>query len=168
MSNTPLVKLDRSKPYGEIHPPGFKGAHYQQGPFHFDAKGHLVEGMVDEAGRAELKRREIRAKAREAAAKAESDYLAANGEDEPPPPPKPQPRQPIEAAPPPEPLTSNDDQPEDGIDLTAWLKGEKQYQFFTVTKAIRDTYGRSVMDKATAKDFLVYDMKLVDLEDVKI
>lgn len=167
MSNTPLVKLDRSKPYGEVHPPGFKGAHYQQGPFHFDAHGDLVHDMVDAHGQAELKRREIRAGAAAAAAKAEQEYLAKAGLAPEPKAAAPQPREPIEEAPP-EPLTSNDDEPEDGIDLAGWLKGEKVYPFFKVTKAIRDTYGRSVMDKSTAKEFLIYDIKLVDQDDVKI
>ena len=157
--------LDQARPFGKVSPPlDLDGcempAHYEQDGVLFDAHGHpcrkedekkpapavvavAAEKMVGNAPTVtepvviapveppvEASPRQKRAAARAANAKAPSP-------------------EPIPAAPPP----SNG--VVDGVDLAAWGRGQQEYLFAEVRKAVKKGYGAQLAERRGVVDFLI-------------
>jgi len=132
--------LDRSRDYGTIHGDHELGGQFAQDGFFYDGQGFLIEGAMDEvqvAKLAELRNQDeaveqARAKFLELmpnADKATVDKLinVANLR----------------------PATT-----EEEIDLAAWAAGSKNYVFGKVTKAIREQFNVSPVNKLQCLEIL--------------
>lgn len=147
--------LDRSRPYGTVHGEETDGAFFEQDGFLFDNEGLLLERLLTADQRKSL---ELMKAKRHAAEMAKEAYAAAMKDagmtDVPPGAP------PVivsENAPPPAP------EPGDAkVDLLAWMKGEQKYQFFAVTKAVREQHGFAASDKSSVVKFLQEILNLPD------
>lgn len=150
--------LDQARPFGKVSPPleidGCEPAHYEQDGTLFDAHGHpcrkedaveaapAVVAKVEAAPVVETvviapveppvesSPRQKRAAARAANAKAPSP-------------------EPIPAAPPPANGVVN------GIDLAAWGRGQQEYLFAEVRKAVKKGYGAALDERRAVVDFLI-------------
>ena len=161
------LTLDRSKEYGEVHPPE-NGVHYEQDGFLFGPHGELLEAFLDDAAKKRLALIDAITSANAAAEQARADALKAAGYD---------PANPVDAAAPqvaPIPTPALPDATSTGgVDLRGWLLGNAQYQFFAVVAAVKELYGFSPTTKAQAIEFLtsadpqIGGPKLVSAGDVK-
>lgn len=152
--------LDQARPFGRVSPPlEVEGcelpAHYEQDGMLFDAHGHpcrkedakkpapavvakveaepVVEPVVVDAVEPPV---EASPRKKRAAARA-----AANGKAPSP--------EPIPAAPPPANGVVN------GIDLAAWGRGQQEYLFAEVRKAVKKGYGAALDERRAVVDFLI-------------
>jgi hypothetical protein len=147
--------LDRSRPYGTVHGETTDGAFFEQDGLLFDNEGLLLEHLMTAEQKKSLEL--VKAK-RHAEAMAQEAYAAAMKDagmtDVPPGAP------PVivsENAPPPA-----ADPGDAKVDLLAWMKGEQKYQFFAVTKAMREQYGFAASDKSSVVKFLQDTLNLPD------
>lgn len=140
--------LDKSRDYGTQHPPEF-GVFYFQDGYPFDQDGKIVEAMLTDPQK-------------EALAKKVSAAVAAK---------PPAPAVTKGKAPAVEPKPESDTEPkeqtepegtEDGLNLTAWLKGEESYPFPEIQKAVKARFNVWKTGKRDLVLFLVEDQKLVE------
>lgn len=123
-----IIKLDKARPYAVVVPPE-NGAHFHQDGFYFDHHGVLATGMLDAEANARLTKLANRKKADAAANEAKKKFMEQHG------------------------LSPSDLEGEDAvnnvmqvaatggsIDLVAWAKGEKDYIFGVVRKAVKEQY----------------------------
>jgi hypothetical protein len=144
-------RLDKSRSYGEHHPPE-NGAFYQQDGYNFDHEGYLVDDLLTDAQKERLKKL--------------PPPKSGGGK-----PPKPAKQQ---AAPPSEGGEGGGGEPggegEGGdnadLNLTLWLKGEAEYDFADVQKAVKTRYHAWKTSKRDLVNFLVTDEKLVPYDEV--
>jgi hypothetical protein len=150
-----VVKLDKSKPYGVVVPPE-NGAHFHQEGFYFTHHGDLAKDMLDDTAKERLRKLENRKKADAAAAEARKKFLEQSG------------------------LSDADLEGEDAlttvmhaatvdsgaVDLIGWAKGEKQYPFFAVRRAVKEQYAYAGDTKDSILTWMV-DNKKVPETDVK-
>lgn len=141
------LRLDRSRPHGTIHAERLPGdphqnAHFTQDGITFDAQGlHIDELIQDDKIRALVDRRLKKQSAPKPAA--EDD---AGGSDE-----------------------ADDDPAPSGagsaastdVNLEAWLRGEEKYQWFLVTKTVRERYSQNISKLTDMIVFLVEDEKVI-------
>jgi hypothetical protein len=146
--------LDRSRPYGTVHGEETDGAFFEQDGYLFDNEGLLLEHLLSSDQKKSL---ELAKAKRHAAAMAQEAYEAAMKDagmtDVPPGAP------PVivsENAPPPVP------EPGDKVDLDGWMRGTHKYQFFAVTKAMREQFGFAASDKSSVVKFLQDALNLPD------
>lgn len=137
---TPVVRLDRSRPYSTVH--GERSASdrhanvfFYQDKLPFGADGTVLANHPDIAESPELAAL-LEGKLKKAAKVA----LSAPGDDAA----DGLPTAPVEA----------DEGPEE-VNLTLWARGEQQVQWQHVTDAIARRYGRRVKDKAGALELLI-------------
>lgn len=146
--------LDRSRPHGTIHPP-YEGAHYEQGGFHFDAQGKLVEKLLTPEQKAAL-------------AKAAQPKSPRASEQEPSGAPKP---------PKPNAVVGTEDfgssasasdqaATQDGVNLEEWLRDDASANFLEVRKAVKARYATWITDKAGVVTFLVNEQHLLPAEEL--
>jgi len=149
--DSPLVKLDKSKPFAVVVPPE-NGAHFHQDGFYFDHHGVLAQLMLDDEAKERLRKLENRKKADAAAAEARKKFLEQSG------------------------LTPADLEGEDaltnvmqaatvdagGIDLVAWARGQKQYPFFAVRKAVKEQYAYAGDTRDAILTWMVDNKKIAE------
>jgi hypothetical protein len=139
-------RLDKSRPYGSYHPPepgkvdGDAACHFNQDGYDFDHNGEIVEWRLNDAQKAALKKKPPTAPAKQHTPK----------------PPKPQ-GDGGEGA-----EDEGADEHADGLNLEAWLRGEEDYDFGAVQKAIKERYHVHKTSKRDMILFLVEDQKLVE------
>jgi hypothetical protein len=150
-----LVRLDKGKPFGVVCPPE-NGAHFHQDGFYFNHHGVLAEDMLDDDARERLRKLENRKNADAAANAARKTFLEQSG------------------------LTAADLEGEDAlttvmqaattepgaVDLVAWAKGERQYIFGVVRKAVKDQYSYSGDTKAAILTWMIDNKKIAE-KDVR-
>lgn len=135
-------RLDRSKDFGTYHPPAGR-ARYTQGGFDFDHEGFMVDENLNDAQRAELDAKFVKRDKPATPARPSSK----DGEKD--------------AADPP---SDNDDKDADGDgpNLEMWLRGEEEYAFPDVQKAVKERYSVWKTAKRDLVMFLVEDQKVVE------
>jgi hypothetical protein len=136
-----LPKLDRTRSFGEVHGERRFDEQYDQDGFLFRADGTVVEEAMTDADRARLKSVVEQNEALDAARAAfmqklpDADpaivakLITAEGLKKPEP----------------------EDEP---IDLVAWARQEKRYNFAKVTKAFREKYNQSPVNAAQGLEIL--------------
>jgi hypothetical protein len=148
--NQHIVKLDRSKPVSTVVPPE-NGAHFFQDGFYFDHHGNLAPEMLDADARERLRKLENRKKADAAANEAKKKFMEQHG------------------------LSAADLEGEDAvnnvmqtiaaggtgaIDLVAWAKGEKDYIFGAVRKAVKEQYSYVGDNRAAIINWMIENKKI--------
>ena len=158
MTTVPSIRpitLDRTKPFSTVHPPE-NDAHFFQSGIYFNAAGEVVEALLTDESRKIIGKRKAEDAARAAADEAYRSAMEGEGDTNPPP---------LnvkigeEAKPP--------AAPED-VDLKQWLLGQKSYGFFSIRKAVTDTYNRSFQNKDDIIKFLTEEEMLVPAEAVRV
>lgn len=140
MSSSYSKRLDKSRDFGTYHPPD-GGAHYNQDGYDFDHTGALVEDRLTEEQKERLKKKPT-------APPPKPPAPAAHGK-----------AHKKETVPDPEPDA-------DGLNLEAWLRGEEDYPFPDVQKAVKARYSVWKTAKRDLLLFLVEDQKLVETDDL--
>ncbi len=148
-ASTPRLRLDRSKPFATIHgqrhpdDPHLR-AKFQQDGIHYDSEGLHIDSLIaDDETRALVDRR-LKRQARSAPKK----DGAGEGSD----------GDPGDG--------SSGSSGDDDVNLEAWLRGEAQYQWFAITKLVRDRFKMNITKQADMVDFLVNEQKVIPLADV--
>lgn len=144
------LRLDRSRPHGTIHgerPPGdrHQQAHFTQDGITFDSQGfHIDELIEDDKVRALVDRR----LKKQGAPKADDDDAGSdNAETDPPP-------------------TGGGSPASTDVNLEAWLRGEEKYQWFTITKTVRERFSNNITKATEMIEFLIYDQKIIPEADL--
>ena len=134
------LTLDKTRSFGTIHGENEHGAHFDQDGFLFDATGALIEDAMDSVQRERLKQYLAREEAI-SRAKAAFKEVMPDAPDEM-----------VDRL-----ITAENlekaAQPGE-IDLVAWGRMEKRYPFHEVTKAIRERFNQSPVNKAQALEIL--------------
>lgn len=161
----PAVKLrmDRGKAFSSVHgerapnDPHAKVMFYQDG-LPFDSNGIYVEGLVTDARLLAVAERKLKKLAKASgskdadspAADSVSGLPADDGDED-----------------------DDDDKPltpgnpgADDVNLESWLRGEAQYQWFSISAAISKRFGRRVTGVADAVLLLVAEEKIVAADQV--
>lgn len=119
-------RLDRTKPYGEVHPAGTDGVHFEQGGYPFDNEGFIVDGALTSAQRAALLKPPAKPTTKPAppppSAEAEEETAADTSDD---------------------------------LNLELWAKGEAQYDFPEVQAAVKARLHKWCTSKVDLVNFLV-------------
>lgn len=141
-ASAPRLRLDRSKHFSTIHGNRPNGdphqiAKFQQDGIHFDAQGLHIDALVPDDKRELLEKRLKRQI--KAAPKKDS---AGEGD--------------VKDDPDDESGSSDDD-----VNLEAWLRGEAKYDWFAITKTMRDRYKKNLTKQVDVVEFLVRDQKIV-------
>jgi hypothetical protein len=140
-------RLDRTRDYGTYCPPEppapgtTQGAFYNQDGLDFDHEGYVVEWRLSPEQREKLARKA----APKPPAPAAKPAVAAGDGDEPP-------------------TVPNEN--DDGLNLEMWLRGEEDYPFPDVQKAVR---ARMNVWKTAKRDlilFLVEEQKLISTDEL--
>lgn len=142
-------KLDKSRPFGAIHPP-YKGAFFEQDGYFFDHEGNVVAELLTPAQKAKLSA-PAKPKPPEPAAKTGGDKPPVTGE--------------------------SDDKEEDGseggesnpneVNLESWLKeGDKSQPFRVIQVAVKERYNKWCTSRVDLVTFLVVENKLIDAQEV--
>lgn len=166
------ITLDRLRSFGSIHPPEYhapsrKTLAYEQDGFFFDARGQIIEEVMDEAQREKVADRIAKDHALAAGRKAYEEAMLEQGITDfvpfsPPAPPKK--LAPLSATDvvnnPNEIRTDENDGFESKLDLVAWATGKIQARWFAVAKAMREQHGASVANKPQALAWLVENGKI--------
>jgi hypothetical protein len=140
MSSKYAKRLDRSRDYGTYHPPD-DGAHYNQDGYDFDHDGELVEHRLTAEQQERLKKKGPAAPPKPPAP-APSHGKAHHAKE-----------------------TVHDPEPDaDGLNLEAWLRGQEDYPFPDVQKAVKARYSVWKTAKRDLLLFLVEDQKLVETD----
>jgi hypothetical protein len=146
-----LVKLDKGKPFSVVVPPE-NGAHFFQDGFYFTHHGELAPDMLDADAHERLRKLENRKMADAAANEARRKFMEQSG------------------------LSAADLEGEDAltnvmqaatvdtgvIDLIGWAKGEKQYPFFAVRKAVKDQYAYAGDTRDAILTWMVDNKKIAE------
>ena len=140
--DTSSIRLDRSRSHDVVFPPE-SGAHFYQDGLYFCHEGKVVEDMIDAHGEKAIRRKTARAAAKKAAEEAYAKALAEDGVD------------PEQIAIEVEKARETGSTDTGALDLVAWAKGEKKYQFFAVRKAFQEQHGKHINDRNDAIDWLV-------------
>lgn len=157
LSGLKLPTLDRSKPFGEHHPP-WNDAHFEQGGFHFDVDGKIVEDTLTPEAVAKLRKMKAIDEADAAADRARRAALKKAG---------------IEADDPElttkalDALAAQADKAPEAIDLVAWATAKAAYPFSKVRGFLAEEHNFLATDTRSAIAFMV-DQKMIDEADVKI
>lgn len=139
------LRLDRSRVRSTIHGERAPGdphqfAFFLQDGIHFDAHGFHLEELLDDKTRALV---EKRLKRQTKAAPKEED--AGDGDD---------------GDADPDSKQGSGSDPGD-VNLEAWLRGEAKYQWFSVTKVMRERYHQNMSKQVDVIEWLVYDQKII-------
>jgi hypothetical protein len=151
MSAPARLRLDKSRNFSTIHgerPPGDRHqfAHFCQDGIFYDAQGlHLDDLIEDEDIRALVERR-LKRQAKTAPKEEPAADAGDGGGDD-------------EAG-----SLSSEPVSLDDVNLEAWLRGEANYPWFSVTKLVRDRYHQNITKTLDMIEFLVIDEKLVPVE----
>lgn len=156
MASSPKLRIDRSRPYGEVHgerspdDPHAPVFFFQDG-LPFDAQGVLVyDAIHDEKIRAIADKKLKKLAGKAAVAEPVDD---GDGDDD------------------------DDDSEDTGggksppvtpgdVNLESWLRGEANYHWATIAKTIRERYHQNISKQADAVAFLVYDEKVIPEDQV--
>lgn len=144
-----VVTMDRSKYHSSVHgerTPGdpHHGVCFFQDGLPFDAAGRLLLDKVDQRNPELVALAQRKVKQAEAARAARAKGADGAGKADGPP-------------------AQGD--PND-VNLEAWLRGELQYHWSTITQTVKARYGRVVADKKQAVNFLVADERLLTPEQI--
>ena len=165
MAKIQTIRVDRSRAHATIH--GERGpddphrnAFFKQDGLYFDAEGALIPELVPDELKLKVEKKirklnggKAPSEPPQAAPASENastgDDAGSNGDEE----------------------DDDDDESEtklsgDDINLTAWLKGEANYQWFAIAKVIRERYQKNVSKAEDAVEFLVMDQKVVSADEV--
>jgi hypothetical protein len=161
-----LVRFNRSRDHGVVSPPE-RGAHFTQDGFMFGADGRVAPDWLDEQGKSRLRRKAARAKADRAADQARRKSLVAAGIDPDEPDDGTEPRKPRRAVA--SDVTEEGDGAPDGagVNLIAWAKGERKFQWFKIKSAFLEQHAKAVENKEDALVWLV-DNDFIDKDEVNI
>lgn len=157
------LRVDRSRVHSTIHGERTPGdphvrAHFQQDGLLFDGQGKLIPELVPEhlKDKVAKKIRKLNGdksvalpapeKEQEPVQQVASDESDDEEEDE----------------------DEDDDAPasSDDINIESWLKGQANYQWFAVAKAIRQRFNKNVKDSADAVLFLVTEEQVIAPADL--
>lgn len=144
----PRLRLDRSRPHSTIHGERAPGDPHQfaffcQDGIHYDAHGlHLDHLIADDKTRQLVERRLKR------------QVKAASREEEPS-------EDGADAAP--DPSEASD---ASFVNIEAWLRGDAKYQWFAVTKAVRERFHQNITKLKDMVEFLVEDEKIIAEADL--
>lgn len=139
-------RLDRSRSFGEYHPPE-NGTFFNQDGFDFDHEGHLVADRLTEAQKKQL------AKKAPAAPKAEADSKPEGQSD----------GSPEDTS---QPNSPANPQAGDDLNLEMWLRGEEDYPFSKVQAVVRSRFNVWKTARRDLVMFLVEEQKLVAVGDL--
>jgi|SRR5579859_128463 len=145
------LRLDRSKPFSTIHgnrPSGdpHQFAKFQQDGIHFDAQGLHIDALIgdDDEGK---KVRSLLEKRLKRQVKAMPKKDGADGE--------------ADGGP------DDDSGPADGdVNLEAWLRGEASYDWFVITKTMRERFKVNLTKQLDVVEFLVSDQKILPVDQL--
>ena len=155
MTSTPKLRIDRSKPYGEVHgerTPNdpHSAVFFFQDSMPFDAQGLLLYELITDE---KVKKRadQLLKKAAKAQVPAEDgdgegDDGGSSGDK-------------VDAA-----NTASTNSTE--VNLESWLRGEANYQWAKITKTVRDRYHQNISKQADMVAFLVLDEKVIPMDQV--
>lgn len=161
MASAPKIRMDKTKPYGEVH--GERGpndplanVHFTQDGMPFDAQGLLVydainDEKVKKAVDAKLKR--MSAKAAPAAESEADGEDVDDGEDD-------GDSEGSTDAVPAASVTPGD------VNIESWLRGEANYAWGKITKAVRERYHQNISKQAEMVAFLILDEKVIPEDEV--
>ena len=140
--------LDRSRPFGTVHPP-YEGAHFEQDGYHFDVEGKLVEALLTPEQKTKLAQK----------AKPPRPPAGTDGNSEP--------KQPV----PPNPPQAGEGNKDDGgdenaVNLEQWLRDEASAPFKEVRQAVKARYNVWKTAKTDIVALLVLEQHLVAAEDI--
>jgi hypothetical protein len=148
MATPPKLRMDRSRAYGEVHgergPDDLhKNVHFFQDNLPFDAQGFLVyDAITDEKAKklADQKLKKMASKPApvDAEDEGEDDGDASSSSTD---------------AAPAASVTPGD------VNLESWLRGEANYQWAKITKAVRERFHQNISKQADMVAFLVLDEK---------
>jgi hypothetical protein len=145
------LRLDRSRPHGTIHgerAPGDRHqlAHFTQDGITFDAQGfHIDELIEDDKTRALVDRRLKKV----GAPKPDADDAGGSDDAD------------NDPAPPGAGSAASTD-----VNLEAWLRGEEKYEWFLITKTVRERYSQNISKAVDMIEFLIEDMKVIPLSEL--
>lgn len=141
--------LDRSRPFGTVHPP-YEGAHFEQDGYHFDVEGKLVEALltVEQKNRLAAQKSKDKAKPPRPPADPPPAGAAPSG------------------SPPPSASEESGDEDENAINLEQWLRDDASANFKDVRSAVKARYGVWETAKAGVVAFLVNEQKLLAAEEI--
>ena len=162
MAKVQTIRLDRSRSYATIH--GERGpddphrtAFFKQDGLYFDAAGALIPELVpvELKEKVEKKLRKLNggklpdeipqaAPAGENAPEGDDAENDGESDDD----------------------DDDDDKSSDDINIESWLTGEANYQWFAISKAIRERFKKNVSNAQDAVLFLVVDEKVVAPENL--
>lgn len=134
------LSLDRNRPHGTVHGEHEFNAAYEQDDFLFDAHGEVIEASMDEKAVARLHARLAEEAAIEKARTTFREAMPHLDEET------------VKRV-----ISRDNLKPaeDDGsVDLRAWAMGEKNYIFGKVTKAVREAYNQSPVNKAQCLEIL--------------
>lgn len=133
--------LDRSRPFGTVHPPD-QGAHYEQDGYPFDAQGKIVEALLTEDQKKALEKKPPRPPAAPKAPK------------------EPRPPNPGSAS------AGGGKDDEGGVNLEQWLRDQDSANFKDVRLAVKERYSVWETSRAEVVIFLVNEQKLLAAEEI--
>lgn len=144
---TTRLRIDRSKPYATIHgerAPGdpHQHAQFSQDGIYYDASGfHIPELIADEKIAAMVEKRLAR-QMKAARNEAPSPDDEAGSDD-------------------PDTTKTASDGGGTEVNLESWLRGEAKYQWFAITKTVRERYHQNLTKLVDVLEFLVFDEKVI-------
>lgn len=146
MSASKRLRLDRSRSYGTAHgerPPGDKHqlVQFTQDGIHFDAHGLHIDDLIEDDKTRALVDRRLKRQAGPREDEDDAGGSAGTGIDPSP--------------------TGGGSPASTDVNLEAWLRGEEKYQWFAITKAVRDRYSQNISKQFDMVTFLVYDEKVI-------
>lgn len=136
------LRLDRSRNFATVHGerrPGDKHqmVHFIQDGIHFDAGGLHLDDLVEDEQVRSLVDRRLKKQGKTAPKGADKDDLPPD----------------------------NGGGPSE-VNLEAWLRGEARYQWFSITKIVRERFSINITNQADMVEFLVNEKKLVPVDQV--
>lgn len=152
MAKTPKLRMDRSRPYGEVHgerAPGdvHANVHFFQDNMPFDAQGLLVyDAITDDEVKKVADRKLKKLSSKDAPAEVEDD---GDGDDD------------NDASPSSTDAASAASVTPGDVNLESWLRGEANYQWSKITKVVRERYHQNISKQADMVAFLVLDEKVI-------
>jgi len=156
------IRVDRSRDHATIH--GERGpddphrtAFFLQDGLYFDAGGALIPELVPPELKAKVEKKLC--KLNGGKMPDETPQAAPAGENDPA-------SSVDDAGKGNEADGDDDDKSSDDINLEAWLTGSANYQWFAISKAIRERFKKNVSKAEDAVVFLVGDQKIVGLDQV--
>ena len=149
----PALSLDRTRDYGTVHGEGVPhGMLYEQDGLAFNAQGELIMALVDTDEKKALVERKLRKLAKAQAKQADDAAPQSDGQSG-------------------ATTSQDDDDDEDAptdaeVNIDAWARGAAKVPWVELQKVAKQRFAKVFKGKEELVEFLVYDAKLLNIEDV--